>query len=548
MQLALEFLGRFENEFVNQGINENRTIYESLDLAWSLLRTFPREQLNRIPKKVLDEVRPCFSLPLSLPLLVRRQRLIPRDGSAAVLLPQSQRRLAAQAFDRLEPIPPASPTLVPTAIFFATFRSHTLPPTLPLSACSFRAAVCYVRSLPHSPTFPRREREGTRVRYALLLTSRLGVPRERESDAPLSSCVVEAVGGSADPALLFAPVAPLRPFFPRSLVATPCLLALSPFPHSPAFFLPRRQPPSPSASSPPPSHPLTPRRRLSNSSSVPMDSHPANLEKGSPPLYQTPQAPHQALQPHQQSQQPYQPYHHQQPVGQQPMSFATGGAQAPAQFVGQGQGREWSTGLCACGGDCAGFCLSCWCPCITFVAFLLVAALTSRRSATEGRLTGTLLEQVRRLQAASRLAQALRSRSPQGRSRYVDFSLSPFSPLRPPHPHSLLSPFHRVLQRPRPPLPLPQLPHRLLLDLRLYGPRRNSSATTSARTRSAGASRVGVAFRVPRGSSIGSSRGRKKRSGGRYALFLLFLPSLFSLHPSPSTVLIPQYASSSTPR
>jgi len=24
-------------------------------LAWSLLRLFPREQLNRIPKKVLDE-------------------------------------------------------------------------------------------------------------------------------------------------------------------------------------------------------------------------------------------------------------------------------------------------------------------------------------------------------------------------------------------------------------------------------------------------------------------------------------------------------------
>ncbi|GAA6033579.1 hypothetical protein JCM8097_001466 [Rhodosporidiobolus ruineniae] len=54
-KLALEFLGRFENEFVQQGANENRTIFESLDLAWSLLRTFPREQLTRIPKKVLDE-------------------------------------------------------------------------------------------------------------------------------------------------------------------------------------------------------------------------------------------------------------------------------------------------------------------------------------------------------------------------------------------------------------------------------------------------------------------------------------------------------------
>merc|ERR1711939_300024 len=54
-KLALEFLGRFENEFVKQGISENRTIFESLDLAWSLLRIFPREQLNRIPAKILDE-------------------------------------------------------------------------------------------------------------------------------------------------------------------------------------------------------------------------------------------------------------------------------------------------------------------------------------------------------------------------------------------------------------------------------------------------------------------------------------------------------------
>ncbi|KAM0750329.1 V-type ATPase [Meredithblackwellia eburnea MCA 4105] len=54
-KLALTFLGRFENEFVRQGPNENRSVFDSLDLAWNLLRTFPREQLNRIPAKVLDE-------------------------------------------------------------------------------------------------------------------------------------------------------------------------------------------------------------------------------------------------------------------------------------------------------------------------------------------------------------------------------------------------------------------------------------------------------------------------------------------------------------
>jgi V-type H+-transporting ATPase subunit B len=34
---------------------ENRTIFQSLDLAWSLLRIFPRELLRRITVKTLDE-------------------------------------------------------------------------------------------------------------------------------------------------------------------------------------------------------------------------------------------------------------------------------------------------------------------------------------------------------------------------------------------------------------------------------------------------------------------------------------------------------------
>ena len=54
-KLAIEFLEKFEGSFIAQGAYENRTIQESLDLAWSLLRIFPREMLNRIPKDVLDE-------------------------------------------------------------------------------------------------------------------------------------------------------------------------------------------------------------------------------------------------------------------------------------------------------------------------------------------------------------------------------------------------------------------------------------------------------------------------------------------------------------
>jgi V-type H+-transporting ATPase subunit B len=53
--LYLEFLDKFEGRFVNQGLYENRTIFQSLDLAWSLLRMFPREMLRRITTKTLDE-------------------------------------------------------------------------------------------------------------------------------------------------------------------------------------------------------------------------------------------------------------------------------------------------------------------------------------------------------------------------------------------------------------------------------------------------------------------------------------------------------------
>ncbi|CAO3636074.1 unnamed protein product [Cunninghamella blakesleeana] len=54
-KLSLEFLEKFEKTFIAQGPYESRTIYDSLDLAWSLLRIFPKELLNRIPQKVLAE-------------------------------------------------------------------------------------------------------------------------------------------------------------------------------------------------------------------------------------------------------------------------------------------------------------------------------------------------------------------------------------------------------------------------------------------------------------------------------------------------------------
>lgn len=54
-KLSLEFLEKFEKNFINQSPYEKRSIFDSLDLGWNLLRVFPKELLNRIPAKVLDE-------------------------------------------------------------------------------------------------------------------------------------------------------------------------------------------------------------------------------------------------------------------------------------------------------------------------------------------------------------------------------------------------------------------------------------------------------------------------------------------------------------
>jgi len=54
-KLYLEFLERFEGKFVCQNHYENRDIFNSLDLGWSLLRTFPSQMLKRITEKTIKE-------------------------------------------------------------------------------------------------------------------------------------------------------------------------------------------------------------------------------------------------------------------------------------------------------------------------------------------------------------------------------------------------------------------------------------------------------------------------------------------------------------
>lgn len=51
----MKFGREFEQKFINQGFNENRSITETLDLGWKLLSALPRELLDRVDEKLLDE-------------------------------------------------------------------------------------------------------------------------------------------------------------------------------------------------------------------------------------------------------------------------------------------------------------------------------------------------------------------------------------------------------------------------------------------------------------------------------------------------------------
>jgi V-type H+-transporting ATPase subunit B len=51
----LEFTDKFEEQFVAQGPYQNRDIFDSLNVAWRLLRIFPKELLKKIPQAVKDE-------------------------------------------------------------------------------------------------------------------------------------------------------------------------------------------------------------------------------------------------------------------------------------------------------------------------------------------------------------------------------------------------------------------------------------------------------------------------------------------------------------
>jgi V/A-type H+-transporting ATPase subunit B len=51
----LDFADIFEDRFVRQSPDEDRSIIESLDLSWELLSTLPEDQLTRIDRKYIEK-------------------------------------------------------------------------------------------------------------------------------------------------------------------------------------------------------------------------------------------------------------------------------------------------------------------------------------------------------------------------------------------------------------------------------------------------------------------------------------------------------------
>ena len=54
-KIYLEFKDAFENEFIRQDYYENRSIQESLGIAWKLLKKFPRGLLKKIDENLKDQ-------------------------------------------------------------------------------------------------------------------------------------------------------------------------------------------------------------------------------------------------------------------------------------------------------------------------------------------------------------------------------------------------------------------------------------------------------------------------------------------------------------
>ena len=54
-KLFAKFAEAFEKEYVSQGFEKDRTIEQTLDLGWKLLRILPKSELKRIRMEYIDK-------------------------------------------------------------------------------------------------------------------------------------------------------------------------------------------------------------------------------------------------------------------------------------------------------------------------------------------------------------------------------------------------------------------------------------------------------------------------------------------------------------
>ena len=57
-KLFAKFAEEFEKKYVSQGNNTNRSIEETLNIGWELLRILPRRELKRIKTEYIDKYMP----------------------------------------------------------------------------------------------------------------------------------------------------------------------------------------------------------------------------------------------------------------------------------------------------------------------------------------------------------------------------------------------------------------------------------------------------------------------------------------------------------
>jgi V-type H+-transporting ATPase subunit B len=83
--MYLRFTEQFENKFIKQGPYDNRTVFESLDVAWSLLRQFPKEMCGVCTRARVPDHARALTRPSRTVLLYPQAQEDPQERPRRVL-------------------------------------------------------------------------------------------------------------------------------------------------------------------------------------------------------------------------------------------------------------------------------------------------------------------------------------------------------------------------------------------------------------------------------------------------------------------------------